>query len=73
MARKPTTEDIPEAKIRNAIWYLKTGKTKKFVTEFLGIAYNTKKLDSLIEDFHKKNEREAELKKAAKTKVFTQR
>lgn len=72
MAKAPTTE-ISEAKIRNAIWYLKSGKTKKFVCEFLGIAYNTKKLDSLIEDFHKKNEREAELKKAAKTKVFTQR
>lgn len=72
MAKAPTTE-ISEAKIRNAIWYLKTGKTKKFVCEFLGIAYNTKKLDALIEDFHKRLEREAELKKAAKTKVFTQK
>ena len=72
MAKAPT-QDIPEAKIRNAIWYLKTGKTKKFVCEFIGIAYNTKKLDSLIEEFHRKNEREAELKKAAKTKVFTQK
>jgi hypothetical protein len=70
MAKAPTVE-ISEAKIRNAIWYLKTGKTKKFVTEFLGMSYNTKKLDSLIEDFHKRIDREAELKKAAKTKIFT--
>lgn len=72
MAKAPTTE-ISEAKIRNAIWYLKTGKTKKFVCEFLGISYNTKKLDSLIEDFHKRLEREADLKKAARTKIFTQK
>lgn len=72
MAKAPTQE-ITEAKIRNAIWYLKSGKTKKFVCEFLGIAYNTKKLDSIIEEFHRKNEREAELKKAARTKIFTQK
>lgn len=70
MAKAPTTE-ISEAKIRNAIWYLKTGKTKKFVCDFLAIPYNTKKLDSLIDDFHKKQDREAELKKAAKTKIFS--
>jgi hypothetical protein len=72
MAKAPKQE-ITEAKIRNAIWYLKSGKTKKFVCEFLGIAYNTKKLDSIIEEFHRKNEREAELKKAAKTKIFTKK
>jgi len=70
MAKTPTTE-ISEAKIRNAIWYLKTGKTKKFVCEFLGMPYNTKKLETIIEEFHKKQEREIELKKAAKTKKFT--
>lgn len=72
MAKAPTQE-ITEAKIRNAIWYLKSGKTKKFVCDFLSIAYNTKKLDSIIEEFHRKNEREAELKKAARTKIFTQK
>lgn len=71
MARAAKTVDISEAKIRNAIWYLKKGKTKKFVCEFLGMPYNTKKLDGVINDFHKKQEREAELKKKAKTKVFT--
>lgn len=72
MAKAPIQE-ITEAKIRNAIWYLKSGKTKKFVCDFLSIAYNTKKLDSIIEEFHRKNEREAELKKAARTKIFTQK
>lgn len=63
--------EISEAKIRNAIWYLKKGKTKKFVCEFLGINYNTKKLDSIIQEFHKKQEREAELKIKARKKIFT--
>lgn len=68
---KAKTEEVTEAKIRNAIWYLKTGKTKKFVCEFLGIAYNTKKLDSIIEDFNSRSEREVALRKAARTKVFS--
>lgn len=72
MARTATIkEEIPEAKIRNAIWYLKKGKTKKFTCEYLNIPYNTKKLDSIIESFNSKLEREATLKKQAKTKIFT--
>ena len=59
-------EEVPEAKIRNAIWYLKTGKTKKFVCEYLGIAYNTKKLDTLIETFKNNEIREKELRDKAK-------
>lgn len=65
------TSDITEAKIRNAIWYLKKNKTKKFVCEYLNIPYNTKKLDNLISDFESKQLREAELKKKAKTKKFS--
>lgn len=72
MAKAPTAE-ISEAKIRQVIWMIKAGKTKKACCEHLGIAYNTKKLDSIIEDFHKRIEREAELKKSAKTKIFTQK
>ena len=71
MAKTPTVE-IPEAKIRQVLWMIKTGKTKKACCEHLGIAYNTKKLDSIIEEFHKRLEREAALKKSAKTKIFTQ-
>ena len=61
---KPT--DISEAKIRQAIWMIKAKKTKKAVCEHLGIAYNTKRLDAIIQEFHDKQKREAELKKKAK-------
>lgn len=72
MARnKIDTQDIPEAKIRQAIWYLKTGKTKKFVCEHLNIAYNTKRLDKIIEDFKTKEAREKELKEKAKNTPLT--
>jgi hypothetical protein len=73
MAKKqeqPST-DISEAKIRNAIWYVKTGKTKKFICEFLGIAYNTKRLDKIIEDFKAKELREKQLKEKAKNTELT--
>jgi len=63
--------EITEAKIRQAIWMLKANKTKKSVCEHLGIAYNTKRLDNIIKEFHEKLEREAELKKKARNKIFT--
>ena len=63
--------EITEAKIRQAIWMLKAKKTKKAVCEHLGIAYNTKRLDAIIQEFHDKIEREAELKKKARSKIFT--
>jgi len=66
---KPT--EISETKIRQAIWMIKAKKTKKSVCEHLGIAYNTKRLDAIIQEFHNKQEREAELKKKARAKVFT--
>ena len=56
MARINKTE-IQESKIRQAIWMLKVNKTKKQVCEHLGIAYNTKRLDTLIQDFHDRNTR----------------
>lgn len=66
-----TKAEITEAKIRNAIWYLKSGKTKKFVCDFLNIPYSPKKLETIIADFEKRTQREAELKQLAKTKVFS--
>ena len=63
--------EITEAKIRQAIWMLKAKKTKKAVCEHLGIAYNTKRLEQIINDFHDKLNREAELKKKARNKIFT--
>ncbi len=63
--------EITEAKIRQAIWMLKANKTKKSICEHLGIAYNTKRLDNIIKEFHEKLEREAALKKKARNKIFT--
>mgnify|MGYP001400709469 CR=1 FL=1 len=63
--------EITEAKIRQAIWMIKAKKTKKSVCEHLGIAYNTKRLDAIIQEFHDKQTREAELKKKARNKIFS--
>tara|TARA_E500000318_G_scaffold35936_1_gene35020 strand:- start:2795 stop:3562 length:768 start_codon:yes stop_codon:yes gene_type:complete len=63
--------EITEAKIRQAIWMIKAKKTKKSICEHLGIAYNTKRLDQIIKDFHDRQEREAELKKKARSKIFS--
>lgn len=71
MAKVSPKDDISEARIRNAIWYLKKGKTKKFVCEFLGIKYNTKKLDSIITEFHASQKREERLKAKARKKIFS--
>lgn len=70
--KKAKTDEIPEAKIRQAIWMMKTNKTKKSICEHLGIAYNTKRLDNIINDFLEKQERLVQLKKKAKTKEFTE-
>jgi hypothetical protein len=70
--KKAKTDEIPEAKIRQAIWMLKTNKTKKSICEHLGIAYNTKRLDNIINDFLEKQERLVQLKKKAKEKEFTE-
>ena len=53
---------------------LKAKKTKKQVCEHLGIAYNTKRLDNIIQEFHNNIEREAELKKESSSKeVYSSR
>jgi len=64
--------EITEAKIRQAVWMIKAKKTKKSVCEHLGIAYNTKRLDQIINDFFAKEEREKELRKKASRKVFSE-
>jgi hypothetical protein len=70
MAKKPVVE-IPEAKIRQVIWMQKQKKTKKDCCEHLGIAYNTKRLEKIIEDFRAGEDRVKRLKAAAKTKILT--
>ena len=60
--------EISETKIRQAIWMLKANKTKKAICEHLGIAYNTKRLDILIQDFKDREIRLKELRKKARSK-----
>ena len=72
MARaRINTNEIPEAKIRQVIWMIKSNKTKKACCDHLGIAYNTKRLDAIIEDFRQKEERQKELKKKARAKTLS--
>ena len=61
-------KEIPESKIRQVIWMLKAGKTKKACCEHLGIAYNTKRLDTIITEFKEGLEREERLKKEIRSK-----
>jgi hypothetical protein len=63
--------EIPEAKIRQAIWMLKVGKTKKSICEHLGIVYNVKRLDNIIQAFREQQEKEKVLKQKAKEKELT--
>jgi len=72
MAKKPTTVEISETKIRQAIWMMKANKTKKSICEILGIAYNTKRLDAIITEFRDKETRIADLKKKRSKTPFTQ-
>jgi len=62
------TTEISESKIRQAIWMQKANKTKKAICEHLGIAYNTKRLDTVIQDFKDRVIRLKELKKNARSK-----
>ena len=64
--------EISETKIRQAIWMQKVGKTKKDICSHIGIAYNTKRLDIIIQDFKDKEIRQAELKKKARAKPLTE-
>ena len=67
-----TKTDIPESKIRQAIWMLKTNKTKKAICSHLGIAYNTKRLETIITEFQDRQTRTKELQKKARAKSLTQ-
>lgn len=72
MAKATTPKDeISETKIRQVIWMIKAGKTKKACCEHLGIAYNTTRLAKIIEDFKARETREKELKEKAKTMELT--
>lgn len=70
MARKPTRrikvkagEDLSPANIERVIKYLEAdGATKKVACEILGIAYNTSRLGSIIDNYIADKEREKELR-----------
>lgn len=72
MAKKNEDKSvIDDAKIRVVIWMIKSGKTKKACCEYLGIAYNTKRLDIIVSEFQDKQARAEELKKAARKKELS--
>lgn len=72
MPKKPTTTEISETKIRQAIWMIKANKTKKSICEHLGIAYNTKRLDTIIKEFQDREARFADLRKKRAKTPFTE-
>lgn len=72
MARTTATSEISETKIRQAIWMVKANKTKKSICEHLGIAYNTKRLDTIIKEFQDRENRLADLKKKRSKTPFTE-
>lgn len=72
MAKTSTTTELDDNRIRQAIWMLNhKGATKKAACEFIGIAYNTKRLEKIIEEYSNKVEREKELRAKNKNKSFT--
>jgi len=66
------TNEISETKIRQAIWMVKANKTKKSICEHLGIAYNTKRLDTILQEFQDRETRLKELKKKRSKTPFTE-
>ena len=64
--------EISETRIRQAIWMLKTDKTKKSICEHLGIGYSSKRLEIIITEFREKQERVVKLKKKARATPLTQ-
>ncbi len=65
-----TKTNISETKIRQVIWMLKVGKTKKACCEHLGIAYNTPRLTKVIEEFKHKEDNTKRLKEQMKKTLF---
>jgi hypothetical protein len=64
-------DGISEADLRVAVWMSNQGKTKKAICEYLKIKYNTTRLAKLLEQFKQELDRQADMKKAARGKKFT--
>ena len=71
MARQPRTE-VDDKKIPTAIQMLDEGSTKKDVCAFLGIAYNTARLGTLIEEYISGVERSKEQRRLRRGKPVSQ-
>ena len=71
MARQPRTE-VDDKKIPAAIQMLDEGSTKKDVCAFLGIAYNTARLGTLIEEYISGVERDKEQRRLRRGKPVSQ-
>ena len=71
MARQPRTE-VDDKKIPAAIQMLDEGSTKKDVCAFLGIAYNTARLGTLIEEYISGVERSKEQRRLRRGKPVSQ-
>lgn len=65
-------EELDEAKIRVALWMSKQNKTKKSICEYLGIPYNTKKLDKIFSEFQDREQRLKVLRENARKTPLTQ-
>jgi hypothetical protein len=70
--RKMSKEEVQESKIRQAIWYLKEGYTKKKACEVLGIAYNVSRLDKIIKEFEERQIRLEQLKTKMKNSEISE-
>lgn len=71
MVAEIIVDGIPESKIRVAKYMLKTKKTKKACCEYLGITYNTTKLDKIIKEFDEREARQKITKAQNKNKVLS--
>ncbi|MGH7885204.1 MAG: hypothetical protein ACRENO_05860, partial [Thermodesulfobacteriota bacterium] len=71
MSKSKSELSYTDGDIRAVIWLLKNGGTKKRACEQLRIAYNTKRLDNIIEEFNNRIERTEKLKKDARSKELT--
>lgn len=71
MARQPRSE-VDDKKIPAAIQMLDEGSTKKDVCAFLGIAYNTARLGTLIEEYISGVERDKEQRRLRRGKPVSQ-
>jgi len=72
MAKKITVGSIEAHRFEQAINILENGGTKKAACDALGIRYNTKKLDELIDDFQSMIERRIRLRKKNRLKPVSQ-